>query len=144
MAAQVAGNPFVKSVCSVDPAVRADQVAITNPIHFEGPDYKPPQPAQAKVRAVVTDASTGKPFDGDYEVMQMIGRRPVATSRAAFNTGRFTLVGPATARTRVASPGYAPVVRSIFVETPALLDKMLNMRVEQLLDWQTFEEIRRL
>ncbi|HKE55529.1 MAG TPA: hypothetical protein VKB46_02470 [Pyrinomonadaceae bacterium] len=50
---------------------------------------------------------------------------------------------PATARLKVRVPGYAPLSKSIFVDYAPLLEMTLKMRSEQLLDWQTFEEIKK-
>jgi hypothetical protein len=122
----------------------ADQLAITNPIYFESGDYRAPQPTPAQVTAVVTDAATGRPLEGAGEVIQMVGLTPVKQSRHEFNNGRLTLQAPATARIEVRAPGYAPMIKSIFMDYPPLLDLTLKMRSEQLLDWRTFEEIKKL
>ncbi len=67
-----------------------DQVAITNPIYFETPDYQEPQPEPARVTASVRDAATGKPLAGELDVVQMDGKTPVAVSTSRFEAGRFT------------------------------------------------------
>lgn len=120
------------------------QVAISDPIYFEGPDYRAPQPAQARVRLSVRDASTAQPLDGECEVLRMIGRESVVQSRATIHDGALTIEVPATARLRISSPGHAPEVKSIFTDYKPLLDSVLNLRPEQLTDWSTFETIRAL
>lgn len=119
------------------------QVAITNPIYFQGPDYQPPHSTLAHVTGtVISDA--GKPLDGECDVIKMVGLTPVEMSERAFAHGRFTLDVPGTARLRVRAAGYAPMTKSIFMDDPSLLRMTLNMREAELTDWRTFEEIRHL
>jgi hypothetical protein len=40
-------------------------------------------------------------------------------------------------------PGYAPLLKSSFMDYAPLLNLTLGMRSEQLRDWRTFEEIKR-
>jgi hypothetical protein len=122
----------------------ADQVAITNAIYFEGPDYRAPEAALARVTGVVRDKGTGEPLDGTAEVIRMDGRRPVAESEHAFRGGRFELTVPATARVRVRASGRKAETKSVFMDYAPLLERMLNLKEEQLSDWGTFEEFRRL
>ena len=121
-----------------------NQVAISDPIYFEGPDYQAPKPAQARVTLSVRDASSSQPLDGECEVLRMIGRDAVVQSRAAFHHGALTIDVPATARLRVSAPGHAPAVKSVFIDDERLLDSVLNLRPEQLTDWSTFEKVRAL
>jgi hypothetical protein len=120
-----------------------DQAAITNAIYFEGRGYQAPRPHPAGVTGSVRDAGTGAPLDGAYEVIRMVGSRQEVLSRDRFAGGRFAATVPATARLRVRADGYEPLVRSVFMDSPALLEPMLNMRGEQLSDWATFEEVKR-
>lgn len=117
------------------------QVAVTNPIYFEGSDYHPPQPTLARVIGIVTDRSTGEPLAGDCEITRMVGLTPVRISSHQFKDGRFRLEAPGTARLRVDVPGYKPMMKSIFMDYAPLLQMMLNMREAELTDWRTFEEI---
>jgi hypothetical protein len=120
------------------------QVAITNPVYFEGRDYRPPQATLARVIANVTDASTGKPLNGECEIVRMVGLTGVLVSTRHFTDGHFTLEMPGTARLRVRVQGYEPMAKSVFMDFPPLLQMTLNMREAELTDWRTFEEIRRL
>ncbi len=120
-----------------------DEVAITNPVYFETPSYRRPEPAAAHVTAAVRDARTGAPLAGLFEIVQMDGRKPVVISRQAFRDGSFEAVVPATARIRVQAEGYAASMKSVFMDSPPLLDSMLQMTEDQLGDWATFEAIRR-
>jgi len=118
------------------------EVAITNPIYFEGADYRPPVAAPARVSGTVTDAS-GRRLDGEMEIIRMDGRKAVRTGEVPLTGGRFEATVPATARLRAAVPGYRSELKSIFMDYPPLLNGMLNMTAEQLSDWETFESIRR-
>ena len=119
------------------------EVAVTNPIYFEGADYRAPQPAPAHVEAVIT-GDGGKPLSGTCEVIRMVGRDAMRESEVPFQDGRLSLIVPATARLRVRSAGYAPVTKSIFMDYAPLLDAMLNMRAEGLSDWGMYEKMRTL
>jgi hypothetical protein len=119
------------------------QVAITDPIYFEGSDYKPPQPTLAHVTAVVTGAG-GKRLDGECDVIQMVGLKPVELSKHAFAHGQFTLDVPGTSRLRIVAAGYAPMTKSVFMDYEPLLRMTLNMREAELTDWRTFMQIKAL
>ena len=118
------------------------EVAITNPIYFEGADYRPPVAAPARVSGTVTDAS-GRRLDGEMEIIRMDGRKAVRTGEVPLTGGRFEATVPATARLRAAVPGYRSELKSIFMDYPPFLNGTLNMTAEQLSDWETFESIRR-
>ncbi len=122
----------------------SDQIAVTNPIYFETPDYRPPQPISARVTARVTDHETLQPLEGICEVIKMVGRTPVKQSEHAFQNGTFTLEVPGTARLRVRVPGYAPTMKSIFMDYAPLLNLTLSVHSSELLDWRTFEEMSAL
>lgn len=119
------------------------QVAITNPVYFQGRDDNPPAPTLAHVTGTVTDAA-GDPLAGEVDVIRLLGLTAVEQSEHAFSGGRFTLDVPGTARLRVRVPGFLPVTKSVFMDSPALLRITLNMREAELTDWGTFEEIKRL
>ncbi|HVX65702.1 MAG TPA: CehA/McbA family metallohydrolase [Bryobacteraceae bacterium] len=120
------------------------EAALTNPIYFEGPDYRPPQPARARVIAAIIDAATGAPLDGRCTIVTMQGGTPRTLRTEDFRSGRLALEVPGTARLTVQAPGYAPETKSIFMDSPELLDMALNMRAEQILNWETYEKIRSL
>ena len=120
------------------------QVAISNPVYFEGSGYRPPKPAKAAVRLTVRDALTSNPLNGECEVLRMIGREPVVQSRTAFHNGELSIEVPATARLRISSRGYTPEVKSVFMDYRPLLDSVLNIRPEEIPEWSTFEKIRAL
>jgi hypothetical protein len=121
----------------------ANQIALTNPIYFESRAYQKPQPTPARVTATIIDEATGEPLEGVCEVIQMMGRTVVKQSQHVFKNGKLALSAPATARLQVRVPGYAPIMKSIFVDYAPLLEMSLKMRSEQMLDWRTFEEIKR-
>jgi hypothetical protein len=117
------------------------QVAITNPIYFEGADYRAPVAAVAQVSGSVTDGN-GRPLDGTLEVIRMDGRKAVKTADVRIAGGRFSASVPPTARLRATARGYAPEMKSVFMDYQPLLEGMLNMTPERLSDWETFEGIR--
>jgi hypothetical protein len=118
------------------------QVAITNPVYFEGADYRAPVAAPARVSGTVTNANR-RPLDGTMEIVRMDGLKEVKTAEVRITGGRFVATVPATARLRARVPGYAPELKSIFMDYPPLLNGMLSMTPERLSDWETFESIRR-
>jgi hypothetical protein len=118
------------------------EVAITNPIYFEGADYRAPVAAVARVSGSVTSAD-GRPLDGTMDIIRMDGRKEVKTGEVRISGGRFEGTVPPTARLRATARGYAPELKSVFMDYPPLLDGMLNMTPERLSDWETFESIRR-
>jgi hypothetical protein len=119
-----------------------DEVAITNPIYFEGPDYQAPVPEPAMVTVHVRDARTRDPLAAHYEVIEMTGRTPSLKSSGDLRDGQGKVQMPATARLRVHSEGYSPQTKSVFLDQENLLDATLNSHAEQLLDWNTYETIR--
>ncbi len=118
------------------------EVAITNPVYFEGAGYRAPAPASARVWGTVTNASR-QPLDGVMEIVRMDGRTAVKTGQVPITGGNFEATVPATARLRATARGYAPALKSIFMDYAPFLDGMLNMTPEQLSDWATYEGIRR-
>lgn len=120
------------------------QSAITNPIYFEGEDYVPPRPALARVTGTVMDLATGKPLEGECEVLRMVGLIPFLLAKSPFKNGQFTLEVPGTARLRVVVPGYQPMTKSVLMDYAPSLQMTLNMREAELTDWRTYEEIARL
>jgi hypothetical protein len=119
------------------------QVAMTNPIYFEGRNYAPPKATPAHVTGVVTD-SAGRPLEGECDVIRMVGLTPVQLSTHPFTAGQFTLDVPGTARLRVRVAGYKPMMESVFMDYQPLLRMTLNMRMAELSDWRTFDEIKHL
>ena len=121
-----------------------DQVAITNPIYFEGPGHKPPAQVEARVAGVVKDRGTGAPLEGDFEVIERVGLATGIKSRQPFRNGSFSVSVPGTARIRANAKGYIPEERSVFVDHAPLLDFILGLHSEQLVDWKTFEKVKTL
>lgn len=121
----------------------SDQVAISNPIYFEAPGYTAPEPALAGVKLQVVRAGTSEPLDAMYEVLQMVGRQPHVLSSGKVEGGHAALTVPATSRIRISAPGCAPVTKSIFIDSPEILNLTTEMQLAELLDWNTYEEIRR-
>ena len=122
----------------------ADQVAMTNPIYFEGRDYRRPEPARAHVTGTVRDSSTGRPLDGIVEVIEMNGRNPVPKAKVSFRSGRFEVTVPGTARLRVNTSSHVGEMKSVFMDSPQLLETMLNMTPDGISDWSTYEKLQEL
>jgi TolB protein len=121
---------------------RDTQVAITNPIFFDPPGWKPPAPAQAKIRIRVADARTGQPVAAACDALERTGRQDRSLFRREAPGGVVELEAPATARLRVEAPGYKPAFRSIFLDHEPILRATLEMRAERLLEWSTYERLR--
>jgi hypothetical protein len=120
-----------------------DQVAMTNPIYFEGRDYAPPQATLAHVTGVVTD-SERKPLAGECDVIRMVGLTPVRLSSHPFTGGQFTLDVPGTARLQVRVTGYRSMTESVIMDYQPLLRMTLDMREAELTNWKTYEETKDL
>jgi hypothetical protein len=120
-----------------------NQYAVSNPIYFEGAGYRAPEPTQANVEMRVTAIGVGTPLNGSYEVLEMIGRPPSVIGKGEFTGGRATFTVPATARIRVRASGYESNTKSIFIDTPALLNTTLEMPLAGLLYWSTYESIQK-
>jgi hypothetical protein len=118
------------------------QYAVSNPIYFEAPGYQVPQPAHAHVDLHVATAGSGRPLDGSYEVLDMIGRKPRILHTGQFTGGGVRFDAPATARIRVRASGCEPAMKSIFIDTPDLLKSTLEIQLPELLDWATYEKVR--
>ncbi|MBN9664073.1 MAG: CehA/McbA family metallohydrolase [Acidobacteria bacterium] len=123
---------------------RDTQVAITNAVFLDRSAWIPPSPAKAKVQVRVTDRDSGAPVGALCEAVEMVGRSPRILWSGEAREGAVDLEIPATARVRVTAPGYRPMTRSVFLDVPAILRSTLETRVEQLLDWSTYERTRRL
>jgi hypothetical protein len=120
------------------------QVAITNPIYFQGLNYQPPAPVQAQVTGIVKDRKTGAPLEGNCEVVERVGLTPVTKLRQPFRNGSFSISVPGTARIRVNVTGYTSEERGVFVDHAPLLNFILGLHSEQLIDWTTFEKVKTL
>jgi len=120
-----------------------DQYAVSNPIYFEAPGFRSPEAARASVELQVVASGTGKPLDGSYEVLEMIGREPKVLKMGEFTSGHGTISAPATARIRVRVPGCEVSMKSIFMDTPSLLNATIGMQLSSLLDWATYEDMRK-
>jgi hypothetical protein len=122
---------------------RWNQYAVSNPIYFEAPGYRAPEATRASVELQAMDSVTGKPLDGSYDVVEMMGRTPKVLHTGEFIGGKANITAPATARIRVHAVGYEGATKSIFMDTPALLNSTLEMRLPSLLDWNAYEDLKK-
>ena len=118
------------------------QVAISNPIYFETGPYRPPRPSTARVRVNVAD-QTRRPMNAKCEVLEYIGRSPRVITTQPMRGGRAEFDAPATARIRITAEGHEPQEKSLFLDDPRLLQHVLDMRVDRMLQWGTYEAIRK-
>lgn len=119
-----------------------NQVAVANPVYLERGRQRSPEPALARVKLTVRDSRTSAPLSGRCSVVQMVGRNAQVLQTEIVTDGSLVVAVPGTSRLRIEAPGYAPVMKSIFLDYAPVLNSTLNTRVEQLLDWSTFEHIR--
>ncbi|HUQ92241.1 MAG TPA: CehA/McbA family metallohydrolase [Bryobacteraceae bacterium] len=118
-----------------------DEVAISNPIYVERGAWQRPEPTPATVHLTVVDARNGEQVSASVAVIGRVGREERTVRRAPCH-GSCTLIMPATARFRIEASGHTSATRSVFLDTPELLETTVNAHLEQLLDWATFERIR--
>ncbi|MGJ5817458.1 CehA/McbA family metallohydrolase [Paludibaculum fermentans] len=123
---------------------RDTQVAITNPVFLDRSPWTPALPARARVRVRIHDYNSGARVGALCEIVEMVGRTPRLLFGREAREGAVDLEVPATARVRVTAPGYRPMTRSLFLDVPEILRSTLETRVEQMLDWSTYERTRRL
>jgi hypothetical protein len=81
-------------------------------------------------------------LNGACDVVEYVGRSPRVLASHRIEGGHGELEAPATARIRVTVDGHMPQTKSIFLDDPRLLQPCLDMRVEKMLDWNTYESIR--
>lgn len=120
----------------------SDQVAMSNPIYFQDETYRAPEAAMADLDLNVVKAGSGEPLDGTYEVVQMIGREPRIIGTGAVESGRATVTAPPTSRIRIHAPGYESQMKSIFIDTPELLNLTMELQLADLVNWRTYETVR--
>jgi hypothetical protein len=118
------------------------QVATSNPIYFETRPYTPPKPTTARLRLRLLRNGALYPGDGLCEVLEYVGMHPRVLSKYPVKEGIAAVEAPATARLRITLPGTEPLIRSLILDHPPLLRTILDMRVDRLLDWATYESIQ--
>lgn len=119
---------------------RDNEVALTNPVYWRSPDFSPPEPVAAYVDLHVAGES-GDQANARCTVFERVGADERIIATHMIQEGRLKLRVPATARLRVEASECVPETRSIFLDSPEILEATLNMRVEQLLSWSTFERL---
>ncbi|MCW5978725.1 MAG: carboxypeptidase regulatory-like domain-containing protein [Bryobacteraceae bacterium] len=119
-----------------------NHVALANPIYVERGAAERPSPVPANVSLEIVDAQTRQPVTGSVAVIRRVGREERVLRNLAC-PGACSFTAPATARLRIGAGGYAPEDRSVFLDTPELLDPAVNAKVEDILDWTAYERVRR-
>jgi hypothetical protein len=74
----------------------------------------------------------------------MGGLIPLRLSTHEFTNGQLVLEAPGTARLQVHVPGYESQTKSVFMDSPALLNMTLNLHAAELIEWSTYEEVKAL
>jgi hypothetical protein len=120
------------------------QRAISGAFFIDDHKHQPPAPAPARIRLKVQDAASGEPLSGTVTEVTYLGELPRDGQKHVFAGGESTLIVPATVRVRVEAAGYEPAVQSPFLNNPALVDFITGLAAEDLLDWATFEQVRRM
>lgn len=120
------------------------QRAISGAFFFERPDFQPPSPVPARITATVVDAETGEKLSGTLTEIAYAADFPSTGRRHVVQNGPALLTIPGTVRLRAEAAGYEPVTLSPFFDHPPLLETITKLSAEDLLKWETFEQVRSL
>ncbi len=120
------------------------QRAITGAFYFRTAGFRPPLPLTTKARVRLTDAVSGRTLSGLAEEVYQRGPITVKGVLSQPVDGEATLTVPGTARIRVTTPGYQPMILSPFLDNPELVKLVTTLNADDLLNWQIFERIREL
>lgn len=122
----------------------AQQRAFTGAFYCRLPDSAKPQPAPATAHIQILDAKTGSPITGQVtEVQHGPGTHRDCASHKVPASG-LTLTFNATRRLRATAPGYQTQTLSPILNSPTLLNKITSTTAEDLLNWETYEQTRKL
>jgi hypothetical protein len=120
------------------------QRAISGAFFFDPKPFVPPPPVPARISAELLDADTGVRLSGSVTELLFRGTRIEEGRTTAVPPEGATVTVPATLRLRAQAEGYSPQVLSPFLHDPALLPFVTRLRAEDLLTWDTFEQVRAL
>ncbi len=119
------------------------RIACTSAFYFTDRHHRAPEPARARVRALIFDADSGQPLRGSLTEVTFEATLPHDGKRHTVDQGECRLAIPGIARLRADSAGYMPQTLSPFLDNPALVAFITNLTAEDLVKWDTFEQIRR-
>ena len=117
------------------------QRAMTSAFYFG--TSAPPPPVQANVHARLLDAGSGALLRGTLVEVTYAGTLARPGKRRQLRTGDGQLIVPATVRLRAEVAGYEPVELSPVFDSPATVRMITSLTDTDLLDWTTFERMRR-
>jgi hypothetical protein len=115
------------------------QRAISGAFFFDEKPWRPPAPVQAKIRARVMEAGSGRALDATITEVSQLG--PLAQSGTTHRLpgGAGTLTTAATVRLRAEAPGFEPLTLSPVFDHPALVELTTGLEDKDLCDWRTYE-----
>jgi hypothetical protein len=122
----------------------AQQRAFTGAFYCRNPDYSKPQPTPAKAHIQILDAKSGNPITGQVTEVQFKPATPSDHASHKVPTSGLTLTFNATRRLRAEAAGYQPQTLSPILDYPTLLNKITSTTAEDLLNWETYDETRKL
>lgn len=120
------------------------QRAVSGAFFFEVTPWRPPEPVPATVRATIVAEETGEPVAATLTEVTLLGTHAELGRRHSAPGGIQILNIPATARLKAEAIGFEPQTLSPLFDHPALIREVTTMDAEGLLDWKTYERIRRL
>jgi hypothetical protein len=119
-------------------------VAISSAFFFDDGSYRPPQPAWAQVHATIVDDLTGKPLSGIITEVTYSGTLTRNSKQEhGFTQGEARLHVPGTVRLSAVARGYEPRILSPVLDNAELVSFITRLGDDDLLDWNTFELIRK-
>jgi hypothetical protein len=120
------------------------QRAISGAFFVDRQPASPPAPTPARVRVRVVDSRTRAPLPARVTEVTCLATASRDGAAHALERGEATLTVAATVRLRADSPGYAGRTLSPILDFPPLLEAVTRVEDKDLLDWATFELMRRL
>jgi hypothetical protein len=115
--------------------------AISSAFYFG--DFQPPPPARAQVQARILDAQSGAPLKGTVTELEYFGTVAKPGRTHHLPSGEGVLNVPGSVRLRAEAPGHAAIVLSPVLDNSRLMDTLTHLSDSELLDWSTFERVRR-
>jgi hypothetical protein len=118
--------------------------AVSGAFYFETTRWKAPAPVPAVIHARIIAADTGLPVDATLTEIHYLGTRPSIGKQRPAIGGTAIISIPAIARLRAEAKGYQAVTLSPFFDHPDLLNRITTLDDQSLLEWETFERVRKL
>jgi hypothetical protein len=119
------------------------QRAVTSAFFFADSATELPGAAPMTVRVGVMDAGSGSRLRATLTEVTYVADGPRPGMRHEIE-GEGTLVIPGTVRLRAEVEGYRSQTLSPFLDYAPLLEFITGLGPDELLDWRTYEEVRRM